>query len=906
MSFENSFPSDDANRKAKIPEKLKSNINIKEDKNIGSKESNNNNNKIIEINFNANLDIKKIKELNSNSVDLIFEEKFEIALDILKKIELFLEVNIIEAKYNFNKKILIIILHNLSCCYQKIKDYTNCIQYLDSVLYHFDKDLEKKHKIKIDEEYFGQNINKDLSNYSLLGDYILELRFSAKFHLQMCAALSQANRHLEALQHAKLAGLICEDNLIKIYYLFNQMKSKPNIFNINNEDGNEIDNNINNIEKMKVTEQIINDLYNKIKNIKQNFYPNDSEKSKNAFDSYLKYRKREIRKNEKKNILLNNIRNIIGNEEQKEDWLQLLNIGNVIYLSPLNEEDLDLDSDPKYEILRDALLEKIVMLTVSYFCISMGMYQLSKDKNNKKTNGEFFLNQTVLFSEQYLPVSCPLVKYYINSYYKYYEKDLEIIPEGKILDYKIELIRNEIEKNKDIQSFVKIQKINYSKNENGNKINTSNIISNLNIKTSIVDKNNNNKIIMKGINISQEKKGNEKGKIKIPLGLKFNLNFADIINNNENENEAINIVKGPQNTKISISNDSKNGNNNGENYQLFFNKKSINIAEKTKIKDLPKFKLNFNKINNLDKDNREENKISLGTNFQSLSNKIKQMNNNKIKKINTKITKGNKINRNSVSGSKKNKSKIKNNSGYKTDRPKSNQRPNNNNDNDTIIIDNKDKKSKKDIKRNSFIIPFHSYKYFPKTSRYGKSPISGNKNKKKGNLTDRTSMNKNKNNNKSLKKNTQNLIKKMNYMNKAGYQTHRELTKKINLDINNSKKKSKYSKDNNKNERKNKSIDKVSNKIIISNNKNKIYAYNNKFNNNFLNNKVNNNNLKIKSNNNNNIINNLYKNLFNYGNKNNNIYRNINGFNKNSTNTGKMNNIKSFPLNNINNNPFKI
>ena len=130
-----------------------------------------------------------------------------------------------------------------------------------------------------------------------------------------------------------------------------------------------------------------------------------------------------------------------------------------MYLSPLNDEDLDLESDPKYELLRDAILEKVVMLTVSFFCIATEMKQLSTDKNNKKINGEFFHYQAVAFSNLYLPVSCPIVKHYISSYYKYYEKDLEIIPEGKIIDYKIDIIKNEIEFNKDVQSFVRMKKI---------------------------------------------------------------------------------------------------------------------------------------------------------------------------------------------------------------------------------------------------------------------------------------------------------------------------------------------------------------------------------------------------------------------------------------------------------------
>ena len=41
-----------------------------------------------------------------------------------------------------------------------------------------------------------------------------------------------------------------------------------------------------------------------------------------------------------------------------------------MYLSALNYEDLDLDTEPKYELLRDAILEKLVMLTVAYFSIA--------------------------------------------------------------------------------------------------------------------------------------------------------------------------------------------------------------------------------------------------------------------------------------------------------------------------------------------------------------------------------------------------------------------------------------------------------------------------------------------------------------------------------------------------------
>ena len=238
------------------------------------------NNVLNSIELTNNFDFNKIKEFNSKSVELIFEEKIESALEILKKIEIFLEANAIEPKLHLDKKILIIILHNLSCCYQKLKDFENCISYLESVIYHFDSSLEPKHKIKINENYFISSIFQDQSNYSLLGDFILELRFSAKFHLQMCAVLSQANKHNEALKHAKLAALMCEDNLVKTNFLYNQMKNKinENNNNNNNEDLNGF------AEKIKQSYKIISVLYKRVIDLrkkKNNSEKEEEEKLKN-------------------------------------------------------------------------------------------------------------------------------------------------------------------------------------------------------------------------------------------------------------------------------------------------------------------------------------------------------------------------------------------------------------------------------------------------------------------------------------------------------------------------------------------------------------------------------------------------------------------------------------------------
>ena len=555
------------------PNNINSNIN-----DINNLENVNNN-----IDISSNLDFSKIKEYNNKSVDYIFDEKIDISLEILKKIEIFLETNAIESKLNLDEKILIIILHNLACCYQKLKDFENCISYLEAVIYHFDSSLEPKHNITINEEYFFKSRNEDQSNYSLLGDFILELRFSAKFHLQMCAVLSQANKHIEALKHAKLAALMCEDNLIKTHYLYNQMK-------LNNFKNNRINNNEDDFsiftEKINQSLKIIHELSNRVINLRNKFnfssnkipdinnFPNPS--NPHNFSSYLNYTNFEINKYLSNNSLTNNIRQTFGNSITKDDWIQLLNIGNIMYLSPLNYDDLELDSDPKYELLSDAILEKVVMLTVAYFCIATELRFLSPDKGNNITNGEFYHFKAVEFASLFLPVSCPIVKHYIVSYYKHYGNDMEIIPEGKIVEMKIDLIRSEIEKDKDTLTFVKTKKINYI-----NKV--------------IVNDNQNNHLNNKKESKNEIIPNNNlaiKSKIKEDKAPKFKLNFNNLRESNssikENANNNSDRIEVKQvNNNLNNNNNKrleKNSTSGGKTERIQINKNNINnnnIGSKT-------------------------------------------------------------------------------------------------------------------------------------------------------------------------------------------------------------------------------------------------------------------------------------------------------------------------------------
>jgi hypothetical protein len=165
------------------------------------------------------------------------------------------------------------------------------------------------------------------------------------------------------------------------------------------------------------------------------------------------------------------------------------------------------------------------MLTVAYFCIATELRFLSSDKNNCKTNGEFYHYKAVEFASLFLPVSCPIVKHYIYSYYKHYGNDLTIVPEGGTFNMKIELLRSEIEQDKDTLTFITTKKIGYTPNLNASIISVQ----------SDTAGNNHNR---KEFNLLRSRVIT-KGKIEGNKAPKFRLDFASlnkITNNNPNIN----------------------------------------------------------------------------------------------------------------------------------------------------------------------------------------------------------------------------------------------------------------------------------------------------------------------------------------------------------------------------------
>lgn len=132
--------------------------------------------------------------------------------------------------------------------------------------------------------------------------------------------------------------------------------------------------------------------------------------------------------------LRNNVKTVLVTQEE-DDWIFNLNIGNVMHLQPLSTEQMNLHVDNSHELSRDAMLEKIILLTVSYFCVGTELRFLNnnvaaeepakpkdkhtdveKEKKKKKELSEMWHAQALEASARFLPSECPLVAHVITNY----------------------------------------------------------------------------------------------------------------------------------------------------------------------------------------------------------------------------------------------------------------------------------------------------------------------------------------------------------------------------------------------------------------------------------------------------------------------------------------------------------
>lgn len=140
-----------------------------------------------------------------------------------------------------------------------------------------------------------------------------------------------------------------------------------------------------------------------------------------------------------------NVRNVLGLRHQ-DDWIFNLNIGNVMHLSAMNIDELSPSLENTHELNKDAMLEKIILISVSLFCVGTELRFLAAANANEvkssstnsipsesneppnpykkftKKDSETLHGKALRVASIFLPSECPLVGHVISSYIKHHLK----------------------------------------------------------------------------------------------------------------------------------------------------------------------------------------------------------------------------------------------------------------------------------------------------------------------------------------------------------------------------------------------------------------------------------------------------------------------------------------------------
>ena len=137
------------------------------------------------------------------------------------------------------------------------------------------------------------------------------------------------------------------------------------------------------------------------------------------------------------------MRNILGflNQNLYHDYL---NITNIMKLKRMDFRDVYGVRCPDLILTRENLMERIMLLITSYFCMGTELRflkQMQVEGFEDSIDSEFWHGKALELAIQFLPGDAPLVKHIVSSYQKHHSPTYEQIPEDEEVNSKVRIIR---------------------------------------------------------------------------------------------------------------------------------------------------------------------------------------------------------------------------------------------------------------------------------------------------------------------------------------------------------------------------------------------------------------------------------------------------------------------------------
>jgi hypothetical protein len=139
-------------------------------------------------------------ELSSNAKESINIDRAKEALVYLNEAEKILEYAASCGK-TIDKYIIISVLHNIACCYQKVWELDKCSQYLEALVFNFNSFMKTDPPPRNDpfKNDSHSDDRKRRSEDSIIAESLDRKTFLARYYLQFCAVNSQTDNHSGAL-----------------------------------------------------------------------------------------------------------------------------------------------------------------------------------------------------------------------------------------------------------------------------------------------------------------------------------------------------------------------------------------------------------------------------------------------------------------------------------------------------------------------------------------------------------------------------------------------------------------------------------------------------------------------------------------------------------------------------------
>lgn len=265
---------------------------------------------------------------------------------------------------------VLVTLHNLAHCHQQLEQTEMSASYLEACLYNL---------------ALGRPV-----------DY-RRRKYECRARVQLCALLSQLQRHEGALTHARLASKRSQSLLTDIQSLcFDHCNRHKKLLHAHR----------------------LKPLPEHLKTLQSASYRHSHDLVLKASPALqlLQARLHSQPVDSAKTPRLE-LRSALG-VQHYDDWVYSINISDIMLIQPLTVFELKSDLEPFAELTRDFLLDKVCLLLVSYYCLATELRLLYG--RERLLQAHDYHSKALQIAKDLLPVECPLTEHLRASYHRHF------------------------------------------------------------------------------------------------------------------------------------------------------------------------------------------------------------------------------------------------------------------------------------------------------------------------------------------------------------------------------------------------------------------------------------------------------------------------------------------------------